>query len=226
MAPCKVRLAPPVVLKLPVTRIKRLTAMVVLLVNALPIENSISLPLPAFLNQSIQSFEPFLLRSEFLVFLFTKSPKTGFQVQVFSDEYNPKELTGVGEKVLRNLIQQYGYHRTLSLLKPRDYFVAGESVLPDTTVKMTLRRWTLIGKQVEDITVLSGPQKEEIQCEINPTGFIYFDLTQLEEENQERYSKLFTSEIGVRSEPTSHSASTIREKNKSKFSDSFSKRGK
>jgi hypothetical protein len=185
---------------------------------------SISLPLPEFLNKSIQSFEPFLLRSESIVFLFIKSPKTGYQVQVFSDEFNPKELTVVGEKVMRNLIQQYGYHRTLSLLRPRDYFVAGESVLSDTTVKMTLRRWTLTGKQVEDITVLAGPQKEEIQCEINPTGFLYFDLTQLEEENQERYSKLFTSEIGVRVEHSTHSTKVTHSADKTNATTPISKR--
>ena len=70
--------------------------------------------------------------------------------------------------------------------------------MPDTSIKMTLRRWTLSDKQMEEITVLSGPQKEEIHCEINALGLLTFDVSQLEEENKERYFQLIINEIGSR----------------------------
>jgi hypothetical protein len=157
---------------------------------------SISLPVPEYLIRSFKKIHPFVLRSESLVFFFGKPSKTGYQVQIFSNEYSPKELAVVGDKVMRHLIQEYAFHRTLAILRPKDYFVAGESVSSDSTVKLTLRRWTLSGRQMEEITILSGPQKEEIKMDINPEGLVSFDLTLLEDENKERYFQLLVSAIG------------------------------
>ncbi len=161
---------------------------------------SISLPVPEYLTRSLKKINPFLLRSESMVFFFGKPSKSGDQVCIYSNEYSPKELAGLGDKVMRHLIQQYAFHRTLAILRSKDYFVAGESVGSDSTVKLTLRRWTLSDKQMEEITILSGPQKEEINMDINPEGLLSFDLAQLEDENKERYFQLLVSAVGNRVE--------------------------
>lgn len=187
---------------------------------------SISLPVPEYIIRSIKKTNPFLLRSESMIFYFGKPSKSGDQVQIFSNEYSPKELAVLGDKVMRNVIQQYAFHRTMTILRPKDYFIAGESVSSDSTVKMTLRRWTLSGRQMEEITVLSGPQKEEIRMEINPEGLISFDLSQMEEENKERYFELLVSIIGNRVESSGSSPSTKRSKLKQVIPDSAAARGR
>ena len=159
---------------------------------------SISLPVPVYLSRGFHSFEPFILRNEEMEFLFTKSTKANYQVQVFSDSYNPKELSPLAEIVMKNIMQQYAYHRTISVLRPKDYSAVAESVLPDLTVKVDLRRWTLTARHMEEITVLAGPQKEEISLEISPEGLLTFDLSQMEEENKERYYHLLVADIGER----------------------------
>ena len=187
---------------------------------------SISLPVPEYLFLSAQSFEPFVLRSESIILLFGKSNEINQQVRIFSNTIHPKGLDMISKKVMHNLIQQYGFHKTLSIFRPQDYAVVGESVFPDTTVKFSLRRWTLTGKQMEDITVLAGPQKEEIEFEINPEGLLTFDLILFEEEDKKQYVLTLVSEIGTRMDISGNSSTAKQNPAKAESTKSISTRGR
>jgi hypothetical protein len=158
--------------------------------------DSVPVALPDFFKKFINSSPAFILRSDDFTLLYQSDvPKKVF-ARLYSRKYTRPKLRMLGGRILCQLAQQYSYLYLVNLLDSKDYMIVGESINEDLTIMMTLRRWNLKGKSNEDITVLAGPQKEEIQLEINPQGLITIDLSPLEPEQIVSYTHWLSNHLG------------------------------
>jgi hypothetical protein len=160
--------------------------------------DSVPVALPDFFKKFIGNSPAFILRSDDFTLLYQSDvPKKVF-ARLYSRKYTRPKLRMLGGRILCQLVQQYAYLYIVKLLDSKDYMIVGESINDDLTIKMTLRRWNLKGKSNEDITVLAGPQKEEIQIEINPQGLISIELSTLEPEQIVSYTHWLSNHLGHR----------------------------
>jgi hypothetical protein len=159
--------------------------------------NSVSIPVPAPFLCAIGHAESFFLEGEKLCVLVESSNVKHTQVRIFSKRYPRWKLKHLGERVLSNLIQQYVYLLLISLLRPKDYIVVGETIDPDFTVNVNLRRWSLAGDSSEEITIISGPQKQEMLVQIHSRGWVTIDLSLLDKDMQKKYSQWMIGSLGT-----------------------------
>ncbi len=158
--------------------------------------NSVPVALPDFFLRLIGNGPAFILRSEELTLLYqAEIPGKGI-ARLYSRKYTRPKLRLLGGRILCQLAQQYAYLYLVHLLDAKDYMIVSEAIDPDLSIQITLRRWKLKDQATEDITILSGPQKEEIILEINPQGIITMDLTSLESPRCESYAQWLSNHLG------------------------------
>jgi hypothetical protein len=164
--------------------------------------NSVTIPVPSHFLHAIGHIESFFLEGEKLCLLVESTNARQSQARIFSKWYPRWKLKLLGERVLSNLIQQYVYLLLISLLHPKDYIVVGETIDPDFAVNVNLRRWSLAsvphrGDSSEEITVISGPQKQEMLVQIHSQGWVAIDLTLLDQDMQKKYSQWIVGNLGT-----------------------------
>ncbi len=155
-------------------------------------------PVPEYFAQLLGEGGPFILRGESHCLLFD-TRVTGLmpRMRLYSRKYPPAKLPVLAERILSQLAQQYSYLELTALLSERDYMIADEKVHPDRSVEVAWRRWHLSGLQTDEVTVLSGPQKQEVRVVIDLHGVVTVDLSGYSEEKQEEYGKSLGQELGI-----------------------------
>ena len=160
-------------------------------------QNSVNIPIPDHFLRAIGYAESFFLEGEKLCVLVECGNVKHSEVRIFSKRYPRWKLKHLGERVLSNLIQQYVYLLLISLLRPKDYIVVGETMDPDFTVNVNLRRWSLAGDSSEEITIISGPQKQEMLVQIHSEGWVAIDMSLLDKDMQKKYSQWIIENLGI-----------------------------
>ena len=155
-----------------------------------------TMDIPNFFLDFIGNTEPFYLQGDTYSFIFETRNPIKPELRIFSRKYTSRRLKVMTEKILGQLVQQYAYLKIIESFNPKDYMLSGETVKTDLTVIVSLRRWSLMANPVEDMTVLSGPQREEIIIEITPSGMVLFDLNLLEEFKQKEYIPWLGRQLG------------------------------